>query len=81
MAAESKPTGENLAPKPSQKPVWNRVPDRYALGSSCFSSEQGVSVNMSESGHMLPPGGCFRSAPTKSIIQSVSKKMKHVVDN
>ncbi|KAM3538198.1 hypothetical protein ARSEF1564_008890 [Beauveria bassiana] len=69
MAAESKPTGENLAPKPSQKPVWNRVPDRYALGSSCFSSEQGVSVNMSESGHMLPPGGCFSELTYKATTQ------------
>ncbi|PMB73336.1 hypothetical protein BM221_000757 [Beauveria bassiana] len=36
---------------------------------------------MSESGRILPPGGCFRSASIKSIIQPVSKRMKHVVDN
>ncbi|KAJ4150194.1 hypothetical protein LMH87_010956 [Akanthomyces muscarius] len=76
---------------PAHQPVaQKKAPAKFALGGSCSSSEQGMSVEMSKSSLMPPPkkgmfqiGGSSGSASTKSDIQPakpiISEKMKQVI--
>ncbi len=66
-----------------------KAPAKFALGGSCSSSEQGMSVKMSKSSLMPPKksmfqiGGSSGSTSTKSDIQPakpvISEKMKQVI--
>lgn len=76
---------------PAHQPVaQKKAPAKFALGGSCSSSEQGMSVEMSKSSLMPPPkkgmfqiGGSSEAASIKGDIQpakpTISEKMKQVI--
>ncbi|KAJ6787631.1 hypothetical protein PWT90_10564 [Aphanocladium album] len=76
---------------PAHQPVaQKKAPAKFALGGSCSSSEQGMSVEMSKSSLVPPPkkgiftiGGSSETASTKSDIQPakplLSEKMRQAI--